>query len=445
MDENVLSKLGFEPAPIGSLRSAIGRQLYKDAVSIFPWNRSITGVGVEQTHHWISSRVEGFVSHTFKSGEAVFDWVIPNEWNVKEAWIKDSEGNIVVDFNENNLHLLNYSEPVDKILSNEEMDDHLYSLPEMPDAIPYVTSYYKKRWGFCMSHNQRLSLQEGYYHAYINSSLQPGELKLGEIKVPGQSKEEILISTYTCHPSMANNEVSGIVVATMIARWLQSQANLHYSYRIVFCPETVGSLAFLSRNYETLKENLVAGFVVTMVGDDRGFTFTQTPNANSIADRVAEHVINCLTPNPNIVPHTGRVSDERQYCSPGINLPVVSIMRCGKYPEYHTSEDNLDLISPVGLYGGFEFTRLCLSALELNVTPHWKIKGEPHLTKYDLRSTIGGPRKLSNFEAMVSQVLAFSDGSRDLLEIADLIGEPIWEVFKTTMLLNEKKLITLSK
>lgn len=445
MDENVLSILGLEPLPVGSLRSAIGRQLYKDAEAIFSWNRSITGQGVDQTHDWISSKVKDFKSHKFESGEKIFDWVIPNEWNVKEAWIKDSDENVIVDFDDNNLHLLNYSEPVDRVLSREEIEDHLYSLPEMPDAIPYVTSYYKKRWGFCLSHSQRMSLNEGFYHAYINSCLHPGTLKIGEIKVPGQSKEEILISTYTCHPSMANNEVSGIVVATMIAKWLQSQENLYYSYRIVFCPETVGSIAFLSRNYETLKKNLVAGFVVTMVGDDRGFTFTQTPDASSITDRVAEHVINYLTSNPNIVPHTGRVSDERQYCAPGINLPVVSIMRGGKYPEYHTSEDNLNLISPVGLYGGFEFARLCLGALELNGTPHWLIKGEPHLTKYDLRNTIGGPRKLSQFELLVSQVLAFSDGSRDLLEIADLIGETIWEVSKITSILNEKKLIAFSK
>ena len=253
---------------------------------------------------------------------------------MKEAWIKDSEGNIIVDFDDNNLHLLNYSEPVDKSLSREEIEDHLYSLPEMPDAIPYVTSYYKRRWGFCLSHNQRLSMKEGYYHAYINSSLPFRDTKSVKLECQVNRKKKF-ISTYTCHPSMANNEVSGIVVATMIAKWLQSQKNLRYSHRCL-CPETPDLSHFFSRNYETLKKNLVAGFVVTMVGDDRGFTFTQTPSASSITDRVAEHVINYLTPNANIVPHTGRVSDERQYCSPGINLPVVSIMRCGKHPEYHT-------------------------------------------------------------------------------------------------------------
>lgn len=445
MDKDILSELGLEPAPIGSLRSAVGQQLYQDAEDIFPWNRSITGKGVDQTHDWLSGKVENFITHELKSGDAIFDWIVPDEWNVEEAWIKDEDGSIIVDFNRNNLHLLGYSEPVKKTVSKEELEDHLFSLPEMPDAIPYVTSYYKRRWGFCLSHNQRLALKDQNYHVYIKSSLRPGTLKLGEIKVPGKSKKEVLITTYTCHPSMANNEVSGIVVATMIANWLQSLDNLQYSYRIIYCPETIGSIAYLSKNYANLKENLIAGFVVTMVGDDRGFTFTQTPNANTITDRVADHVINYLTPNPNIVPHIGRVSDERQYCAPGINLPVVSIMRCGKYPEYHTSEDNLGLISPAGLYGGFEFARLCVSALELNATPYWQVQGEPFLTKYDLRNTLGGPRKLSDFEVIVSQVLAFSDGFRDLLEIAYLIKKPIWEVVKIANLLEEKKLVKLSK
>ena len=313
----------------------------------------------------------------------------------------------------------------------------------MPDAVPYVTSYYKKNWGFCLPHSQREKLINGTYRAVIKSSLKPGVMNIGEIFIRGQTDKEVLISTYICHPSMANNEVSGIVVLTKLVQWLQSTSKLKYSYRILFCPETIGAIAFLSERYKLLKSKLIAGFVVTMVGDDRGYSFIETPNKDSITDRVANHVVKYLCSNPNIIPYTMRASDERQFCSPGIDLPVVTVMRGGRYPEYHTSEDNLGLISPVGLYGGFEYVRLCVSALEMNCLPRWVVRGEPHLSKYDLRNTTGGPRILSENEFLISNILAFSNGQRDLLQIADLLEKPIWEIYPSIRILKEKNLITL--
>lgn len=427
VERSMLTQLGLKPLPVGARRTAIGRAIYQDACTIFPWARSITGPGVRQTLDWIGSQVDGLQVTEIPTGTACFDWVVPKEWALDEAWLEDPDGNRIIDTKDTNLHVLNYSCPIDLRLSRSELDEHLYSLPDMPDAIPYATSYYQERWGFCLTQRQRDALPEGQYRAVIKTKLEPGSLSLGEIVVPGQTDEEILVSTYTCHPSMANNETSGIVVATMLARWLQSLENRRYTYRIVYCPETIGAIAFLSLRFEELKDRIKAGFVVTMVGDDRGYSCTETPSAVTIADRAARHVVSRIGPNPKVKSYMERASDERQYCAPGIDWPVVCLMRGGFYPEYHTSADDLSLISPVGLYGGFEFARLCIAALELNRVPQWVVRGEPHLSKYNVRGTLGARRELSKSEWQISHLLAFADGTRDLLDISELMNVPIWE------------------
>lgn len=423
----------------------IGKSMYSDAHHIIDWPRSITGEGVRQTLNWIGYELGGLKFTEIPTGTKCFDWTVPNEWKFDEAWIVGPDGTRIIDTADTILHVLNYSVPVDRTLDREELDKHLFSLPDMPDAVPYVTSYYKERWGFCISHNQREALPEGEYRAVVRSRLEPGSLSIGELVIPGETDQEILISTYVCHPAMANNETSGIVVATMIARWLKSLPYRYYTYRFVFCPETIGAVCFLSLRYQELKDKIAAGFVLTMLGDDRGYACTLTPNEDTLTDRSVRHVMQQISDHPDIRPHTLRVSDERQYCAPGIGWPVVALMRGSRYPEYHTDADDLSLVSPVGLYGGFELVRLCISTLELNVTPVWQVQCEPQLSKHGLRGTIGGPRKLATDEFLTSQFLAFSDGKRDLLAISELVGIPIWEASHILWQLVDLGLLTVSR
>lgn len=437
-----LASLGHKPLPVGSKRTMIGQAIYDDASHIIDWPRSITGAGVRQTLKWIDEQLGGMIITEIPTGTKCFDWTVPSEWKFDEAWIEQADGTRIVDTADTILHVLNYSTPVDTVLDREELEKHLFSLPEMPDAVPYVTSYYKERWGFCLTHNQREALRDGNYRAVVRSRLDNGSLSIGELIIPGATDDEILISTYVCHPAMANNETSGIVVATMIARWLKSLPYRHYTYRIVFCPETIGAVCFLSLRYEQLNKKVAAGFVLTMLGDDRGYACTLTPTEDTLTDRVVRHIMPRVAKDPDMRPHTVRVSDERQYCAPGIAWPVVALMRGSRYPEYHTDADNLSLISPVGLYGGFELVRMCLSTLELNVTPHWKVQCEPLLSKYGLRGTVGGPRKLADAEFLTSQLLAFSDGKRDLLAISELANIPIWNASDILQKLVERGLLT---
>lgn len=424
-----LSALPLAPQSVGAFRTRIGRRLHEDAAHILPWTRSLTGPGVRQTLDWIAAQLGDLAITSIPTGEPIFDWVVPDEWSLQEAWIEGPDGSRIVDAADSNLHVVNYSEPVDKVLGRDELDSHLHSLPLIPDAVPYVTSYYKRRWGFCLADAVRKSLPEGDYRAVIRSTLEPGHLTYGEYVIPGESDEEILLTTYVCHPSMANNETSGIVVTTMLAQWLAVLPRRRYTYRILYCPETIGAVAFLTRRHDHLKEWLKAGFVITMVGDDRGYSYTETPRADTLADRIGRHVVNMMTNTPSIRPHTLRASDERQFCAPGIDLPVGCLMRAGRYPEYHTSEDNLDLVSPTGLYGGFELARLCLAALENNALPKWTVRGEPFLSRHGLRGTIGGVRALPEFQMIVSNILAFSDGTRDLVSIAEMLEMSLFQIY----------------
>lgn len=409
---------------------SIGEQIHRLAVDLYPISRSITGDGVRESLHIIQQIIPELVIHEVPSGTRVFDWVVPDEWNINEAWLEGPDGERVIDFAEHNLHLLGYSLPVDVKMDLAELQQHLYSLPELPDAIPYVTSYYSPRWGFCIADNVRKELKPGQYHAYIDSSLKPGSLTYGEVILPGRSSEEILLSTYICHPSMGNNELSGPCVTTFLTRWLADLVDRHYTYRIIFIPETIGSITYLSKHHDHLKCSVKAGFNVTCIGDERCYSYLPSRAGDTLADRVAQHVLKHINPGYIKYSYLQRGSDERQYCAPGIDLPVATIMRSkyGEYPEYHTSLDDLDFITPAGLQGGYIALKKALEILEYRSIPKVTVLCEPQLGRRGLYPTVG-TKDTRETVSMMMDFIAYADGSNDLLDIAEIINKPVWEIY----------------
>lgn len=422
----------------------IDKKMYNWASDLFPINRSITGSGVRDTLKYIKNILPDLKINEIKTGTQIFDWKIPDEWNIEQAYIEDEDGNKIVDFKVNNLHIMSYSVPVDMYLNLDELNKHLYSIEEQPDLIPYVTSYYKKRWGFCITHNQRNNLKNQKYHVVIKSKLKAGVLNYGELIIPGKSSEEILLSTYICHPSMANNEVSGPVVTTALVNYISNIKNRRYSYRIIFIPETIGAIAYLRYNIEVMKKNIIAGFILTCVGDNRGYSFMPSRLGNRLTDKIAEHIIKNFYPQTIKYSFLERGSDERQFCSPLVDLPVVSLMRTkyGEYPEYHTSADNLNLISKEGLLGGYKINQKCIEALEINFKYKATIVGEPKMDKRGLRNSLGAPKSLAQDTINIMNFLIYSDGS-DLVDISERIRLDIFKANEIAKILLENKLIEI--
>ena len=400
----------------------IGQQMHEMVKDLFPICRSITGEGVRETLNYLKARNPQLTIHSISSGKKVFDWTIPDEWTIRSAFIEDESGNRIVDMSTNNLHVIGYSEPVDEFMPLKKLEQNLYSLPDQPDAIPYITSYYKKRWGFCLTHKQRESLKDGIYHVVIDSEKKPGVLNYADLIIPGKSSKEVMLSTYVCHPSMANNELSGPVVTSMLAEWISTLKDNFYSYRFIFIPETIGSIAYLSKNIDHLKKNVVAGFNISCVGDERCFSFLPSRNGNTQSDRVARHVLRNLDANYKRYTWLDRGSDERQYCAPGVDLPISSIMRSkyGEYPEYHTSHDDLSLVTPKGLRGGFNAIRKSIEIIEKNHIYISKILCEPQMGKRELYPTLSGMGISENVEIMMN-FLSYCDGTNDLLTISEIM------------------------
>jgi aminopeptidase-like protein len=409
--------------------SEVGVLMHELAAELWPLPRSITGPGVRKTLEILKREIPELTIQSIPTGTKCFDWTVPEEWSITDAFIENESGLRIVDFQNNNLHVVGYSVPVDEWLELEQLQPHLHSLPDQPNAIPYVTSYYSRRWGFCMTEAQRQTLQAGRYRAVIRSELKPGVLNYGEMLLPGESDEEILLSTYVCHPSMANNELSGPVVTAALATWLNGLKRRKYTYRMLFIPETIGSIAFLSLNLQQIKSKTVAGYVVTCIGDDRSYSFLPSRGGDSLADVVAMHVLHHLAPGYRKYSFLDRGSDERQYCSPGVDLPVASVMRTkyGEFPQYHTSLDDLKFVTPSGLAGGFLVYRRILECLESNCYPKVTVLCEPQLGKRGLYPTLSTKNSATEVRTMMN-LIAYSDGSLSLLQIAEQIRQPMWEL-----------------
>lgn len=421
----------------------IDKQMYNLCANLLPICRSITGNGVRETLR-ILSEVYGDKINICEipSGTQIFDWVIPKEWNIKAAYIENSRGKRIIDFQNNNLHVVGYSLPVDKFVDLQELKSIVYTQPDQPDAIPYITSYYKERYGFCMSQNEFNSLLEDNYHIVIDSELKNGSLTYGEIIIPGDTKEEVFLSTYICHPSMANNELSGPSVATYLAKWLKSLKKRRYTYRIIFIPETIGSITYLSKNLKYLKDHVIAGFNLSCVGDNRTFSYVESRYGNTLADKVAKSILGFYYPDYKNYSFLKRGSDERQYNAPGVDLPVCAICRSkyGEYPEYHTSKDNLELISPEGLFGAYEVYQQCILALENNYKYKINVLCEPQLGKRGLYPTISQKGTYNEIKAM-TDFIAYADGTNDVIDISNIIGVPVMELLIVIKKLKQAELL----
>jgi aminopeptidase-like protein len=438
----------------------IGEKMHELMVELFPICRSITGNGLRKTLTILKKHIPLDVFEV-PTKTKVFDWEIPREWNINDAFIKNSKGEKIVDFKKSNLHVLNYSIPVNKKISLDELKSHLYSFPEYPDVIPYRTSYYNENWGFCITHNQLLQLEEDLYEVFIDSTLEDGSLSYGEYLIKGKSENEVLLSCYPCHPSMCNDNLSGVVLLTLLAKHLK-KLSLQYSYRFLFIPETIGAITWLSRNEHSVVK-IKHGLVVGCVGDPGISTYKKSRQGNAEIDRTVIEVLKNSGDEYKITDFVPKGSDERQFCSPGFNLPIGSLQRTipPDFPEYHTSADNTEFVKAEYLADSFsKYFKVILKLEEnfgkfnsknnkeethevdnknvqffLNLNP----KCEPMLAKAGLYRKIGGTRY--NDATSILWILNYSDGKHSLQDISLLSGVDFKQIKQAAELLQEKKLL----
>jgi aminopeptidase-like protein len=420
---NVSVKLGTfdEVAPVSD---ADGKALMALIEELFPICRSITGNGVRQTLGILQRYIRLEVNEV-PSGTRVLDWTVPAEWNIRNAYIACPDGTRVVDFAASNLHIVQYSRPIDALMLLAELRPHLHTLPDHPDWTPYRTSYYTDNWGFCLTQRQLSTLADGLYRVVIDSDLMPGHLTYGELVIPGETDDTVLFSAHICHPSLANDNLSGIAVATMLARYLQA-FRLRYTYRFLFIPGTIGSLTWLARNEDRVRQ-IAHGLVLSCLGDAGGITYKQSRRGNAPIDRIVAHVLRHDEVPHRITSFVPYGYDERQYCSPGFDLPVGCLMRTpnGEYPEYHSSADNLSLLRPESLSHSLAVLRRIVAVIEGDALYRSSNpKGEPQLGRRGLYAAVGGQRAASSYQMALLWVLNLADGRHSLLEMAERAGLP---------------------
>jgi aminopeptidase-like protein len=402
----------------------VGQEMHRLISELYPICRSITGDGVRDTLR-IIARLIPLTIHEVPSGTAVFDWTVPKEWTIRDAYVRNIQGERVIDFQKSNLHIVSYSIPVRLRLSLNELKEHLFTLPEHPDWIPYRTSYYRETWGFCLAHNRLAMLPEGEYEVSIDSSLEEGSLTYGELLVEGQTSDEVLISTHACHPSLCNDNLSGVAVAAFLAKSLAQRPHRpRYSYRFLFIPGTIGAITWLSRHAHEVAR-IKHGLVASCLGDAGRFTYKRSRRGDAEIDRAVGHVLRHSGRDHDIVDFFPYGYDERQYCSPGFNLPVGCLSRTppGRFPQYHTSADDLEFVRPERLAESLALYSSVVGVLEhnktyLNTNPH----GEPQLGRRGLYPTIGGATSPGPGQHAMLWVLNLSDGAHSLLDIAERSG-----------------------
>lgn len=419
----------------------VGDEMYGLAEELFPICRSITGDGVRKSLEIIGRHVPIAVREV-ATGTKVFDWVVPKEWNIGDAYIVDGKGRKIVDFNESNLHVLNYSVPVNKKVSLDELKPHLYTVPEHPDWVPYRTSYYKENWGFCLSHNQMMRLRDEVYEVYIDSSLKEGHITYGECVLRGESEEEVLLSAHICHPSLANDNLSGISLLTVLAKYLSATPR-KYTYRFLYIPGTIGSITWLALNEDKVK-HIKHGLVVSCVGDSGGPTYKRSRRGNAVIDKAVEHVLGRERQHYVINDFSPYGYDERQFGSPGFNLPVGLFERSkyGEFPEYHTSADNMEFIKPEYLAESITSIAKILDILERDAVYVNRIpKCEPQLGKRGLYSAIGADKDSAKRQMAILWILNQSDGGHSLLDIAERSGIEFASIREAASVLVEHKIL----
>jgi aminopeptidase-like protein len=426
--------------PLADPASA-GASLFELVAELFPLHRSITGDGVRETLARLARHIP-LVIHEVPSGTRVFDWTVPDEWNVRDAWIADSTGRRVVDIRRSNLHLVHYSVPVRARLPLTELRPHLFSRPDAPDVVPYRTSYYAPSWGFCLAHRDLAALADGEYEVCIDATLAPGSLTYGECVLPGETDDEVLVSTHICHPSLANDNLSGIAVATALAQELASRGSRRYGYRFVFAPGTIGAITWLARN-ESRVDHIRHGLVLAGLGDASAFTYKKSRRGDADIDRVVPHVLHHAGAPHALAEFSPYGYDERQYCSPGFDLPVGCLMRTphGTYPEYHTSADDLGFVRAEALHESLRLVLAVIDTLEANrVHVSQNPKCEPQLGRRGLYAPVGGGDPRADQLALL-WMLNLADGRHSLLDIAERAGMPFTAIERAARLLSEHGLL----
>ena len=451
-----------------------GKIMYNWAKKIFPINRSVSAPGNEKTLQFLKRKIRKLRIKSFQSGKVVYGWKIPKQWHLYNAYISDDKNEKIIDFNKNNLHVLNYSQSIKKKISYKQLIKNLYFIKKQPTAIPYITSYYSKNWGFCLSYNQFKKLRKKtFYNININSQFKKGKMFYGEVFIKGRSSKEILLSTNICHPSMGNNETSGIVVTTRLAQWLENFKNRKYSYRILFIPETIGSIAYIQKNLNKLRKNVVAGFVVVCVGVKNKISYLASKKGNTLSDLATIYTLKKYKKKFKKYSFFDRGSDERQFCSNKVELPICSIMssKYGEYKEYHTSLDNLKFISPDGLLQSYNLIKKTILSIEKNLIKNkekyltkntlkrnlvseenkkrkfnkiykniYKYPCEPKLSSYGLRKKVSN--KLNyDFDKLVLNVLLLSDGKTSINNISKILRQKNQNIYKVSELLKKSKLL----